>query len=124
MENQKKYFFNGRKIKDVQLLTIVPDISVEPQFNLLKSQLMKHISNSSARRYCLDFSQVNSINYISNSISVMMNFHRYCINENKESYFVSNPNLKPHLEKSQLIHGLFNGNVFDSHEEFKNFLSR
>jgi hypothetical protein len=116
---EKKYFFNGKKIKGIQLVTVVPEISNELEFSQLKSQLFTYVSNSPAKEYCLDFSEVKNLNYISNSLSVMMNFNRYCINNNKKCYFVSNSRLKPFLKDSQLVGTLFKGNVFDSKEDLE-----
>ncbi|HKL23661.1 MAG TPA: hypothetical protein VJ895_02820 [Candidatus Nanoarchaeia archaeon] len=119
---EKKYFFNGRKIKGIQMVTVIPDISREREFSELKNQLFNYVSNSPDNGYCLDFSKVKNFNYVSNSISVMMNFNRYCVNNNKKCYFVSNSKLKPFLEKSHLVDTLFKGNVFDSKEQLENFI--
>lgn len=116
---EKKYFFNGEKIKGIQMITVVPGISDEGEFSKLKSQLFSYVSNSQDKEYCLDFSEVKNLNYVSSSLSVMMNFNRYCINNNKKSYFVSNPRLKPFLNDSQLVDTLFKGNVFDSKEDLE-----
>ena len=119
---EKKYFFNGRKIKGIQMVTVIPDISREREFSELKNQLFNYVSNSKDKKYCLDFSKVKNFNYVSNPISVMMNFNRYCVNNNKKCYFVSNSKLKPFLEKSHLVDTLFKGNVFDSKEQLENFI--
>jgi hypothetical protein len=117
---EKKYFFNGRKLGKIQLVTVDSEISKEFEFNKLKSQLFEYISNSKEQEYCLDFSEVKNLEYISNSLSVMMNFNRYCANNNKKCYFISNSKLKPYLENSLLIDTLFKGNVFDSKEQLEN----
>jgi hypothetical protein len=122
METEKKYFFNGSKIRDIQLLTVVPEISDQSEYTKLKSQLENYILDSKENKFCLDLSKIKKAN-IGIQLSVMMNFHRVCQIRDKENYLIPHLEMENYLDKPTMI-SLFSNRVYDSTLSLDNFLSK
>lgn len=100
-KNIESFFTNGRKIMGVQIIDVSSKVEKEDHYITLKSQLYQYVDEDLNKEYCLDLSNLK-INCISQVISTMMSFQRYCFNKNKDACFRVSEELKEILESAQL----------------------